>query len=248
VLLHRSRSRVQRKANHWPRSQGQAKSHDSVYLCLRNSRTNDVDEIVAIEKQVIANAQAKLDTNLILEALDVKNTARNGGPLQDFDASYKPMIFHPWKIALAASLLCSGVVFMMSTYNLVLSSIVGLVVFAVALADPVDDNSLAGAVTRMVGRITIQSVEASQPKVKAVARAVVTGQDEIVQLQQMIKELESENTSLRRWKEQRTKAEMCLGDFSLSALKEQARAHKLPVGGTKMQLLMRLVDSGAIEL
>lgn len=254
-FLHRSRPRVRRLANHWP-FQDQQVLNGSVFqprfrhstLWDRISRTNDLEDIVAIEKQVIATAQAKLDANLILEALDANEASRNAGPLQGFDSTYKPMTLDPWKIALAASLLCSGAAFMMSTYNLLLTFIVGLAVFAIALADPVDDNSIAGALARMVGRITIQSVEASQPKVKAVARAVVTGQDELVQLRQRVKELESENAHLMRWKEQRTRAEECLGDFSLSALKEQARAHKLPVGGTKMQLLMRLVDAGVIEL
>lgn len=247
ACLHRSRPRVQHRANTKP-TLGQATDsffHQKSTLWDRISSANDTDDIVAIEKQVIATAQAKLDANLILEALDAK-AIRNDDLLQDMTS--KPVLLDPWKIALAASLLCSGAVLVLSTYNLLLTFIVGLVVFAVALADPVDDNSLAGALARMVGRVTIRSVAASQPKMKAVARAVVTGQDELVHLQQRIKELEAENTYLTRWKEQRTAAEECLSDFSLSALKEQARAHKLPVGGTKMQLLMRLVDAGVIEL
>jgi hypothetical protein len=196
-----------------------------------------------MERQVLASAQAKLDTNRILEALEVTNRDDRKS-----DTVPSSGTVHPWKVAVAASLLCSAAVLVLSKYNLFLTLVVAAGVFLVAAGDPVDDDSLVGAVARVVGRATLQSVEASQPKVRAVARAVVTGQDEVNDLQQRLLNLETENAELRKWKIQRIKAEDCLADYSLPILKDQAREHNLQVSGTKLQLLMRLVDAGVVEL
>jgi hypothetical protein len=211
-----------------------------------------------MEREVLAAAQAKLDADRILEALEVKTTdkSKKEHPLAENGSLFKlpnrwreeTGLMRPWKIALAASLLGSTATLVFSGNNLMLSAAVGAAIFLVALADPIDDQSLAGAAARVVGRAALRSVEASQPKVKAVARAVVTGQDELVALKQRVLDLEAENAELRKWKAMRIKAEDRLAEYSLPTLKNLARGQNLPVGGTKLQLLMRLVDARVIEL
>lgn len=207
----------------------------------RQDGINDV--VAAMERQVFASAQAKLDENRILEALEAARNSDRGK-----DSVPSPGMVHPWKIAVAASLLCSVATLVLSGYNLLLTLGVAAGVFLAAVGDPVDDDSLAGALARVVGRATLRSVEVSRPKVKAMARAVVTGQDEFDELRQRLLDLETENADLRKWKAQRIKAEGMLAEYSLPTLKDQARNHNLQVGGTKLQLLMRLVDAGVIDL
>jgi hypothetical protein len=91
-------------------------------------------------------------------------------------------------------------------------------------------------------------VQASQPKIKALARAVVTGEEEIVGLRQRVQELEDETTSLRLWKERRIKVDAALPRFTVNELKEIARENDLAVGGTKSELLFRLVEADAVNL
>ena len=62
-------------------------------------------------------------------------------------------------------------------------------------------------------------------------------------LQQRIEVLEQENYALKKWKEQRSAADSLLSQYGLDELKAMARANNLPVGGTKIQLLMRLIEN-----
>eukprot|EP00536_Pseudo-nitzschia_multiseries_P000920 jgi/Psemu1/250049/estExt_Genewise1Plus.C_110162 len=114
--------------------------------------------------------------------------------------------------------------------------------------DPLEEEGAAGALARLLGRITIQSVETTKPKLKAMARAAITSEDESQEqvvrlLQQRIEVLENENAQLKRWKQQRNKADALLSQYALDDLKAMARANNLPVGGTKIQLLMRLLEN-----
>ncbi|OEU16834.1 hypothetical protein FRACYDRAFT_239427 [Fragilariopsis cylindrus CCMP1102] len=116
------------------------------------------------------------------------------------------------------------------------------------LHDPLEEEGAAGALARLLGRVTIQSVETSKPKLKAIARAAIsTGNDDrkevINLLQQRIEVLEDENTKLKQWKEQRTAADSLLSQYGVEELKAMARQNNLPVGGTKIQLLMLLLKN-----
>ena len=150
-----------------------------------------------------------------------------------------------WQIALAASTVSSVVVFGLFS-NPYLSVLLFVVVFVVANVDPVDDDSeLWGALARMVGRQTLHSYQGTiQPKARAVARAVVTGQEEVVALQRQIVLLEQENVQLRQWKRIRLQAEDQLSQYTVTELKDQCRQQGLPVGGkrTKLQLLVQLLE------
>ena len=127
------------------------------------------------------------------------------------------------------------------------------------------------------------SVEAAKPKAKAIARAAIVGDEEILVLREQLEDLrqqnrslEIENTKLAMWKKRRVcksgsglpscwcytlllikslkflslaflGVDENLSCSNLSVLKEEARRNKLQVGGTKAQLLMRLVEAGVIN-
>lgn len=96
-------------------------------------------------------------------------------------------------------------------------------------------------------------MEAAKPKAKALARAALTGDEEILTLREQLDDLERRNRSLENknaalslWKKRRVWVDDRLASFNLQELKEQARENKLQVGGTKAQLLMRLVEAKVI--
>ena len=111
-----------------------------------------------------------------------------------------------------------------------------------------EEEGAAGAGARLVGRFAINSVEVSKPKIKAVARAAMRNEEDIARLQQQISELKEENTQLRIWKERRMVIDERISDYTLDELKEIARKNRLPVGGTKAILMMRLAEAEAIDL
>jgi len=121
-------------------------------------------------------------------------------------------------------------------------------VFLLANGDPLEEDSVAGALARVVGRFTLQSVQASQPKVRAIARAAVRGDEELAYLSRRVAELEAENADLALWKQQRQAVDDALSDFNVDELKEKARSNRIAIGGTKSQLLMRLVEAGIVKL
>lgn len=191
-------------------------------------------EISTLEREVAASVRARLDLNRVSGLLDNKGTA-----------DIEP--YSSWKVALAAGGVASAFTYSFS-HNGVISALIWAAVFLVANGDPLDEDSVAGALTRIVGRVTLQSVEASQPKVRAVARAAVRGDDEYFQMKIRINELEDENANLMLWKKRRIAVDKALGDFTLDDLKGKARGAKLTIGGTKTQLLMRLVESNNVFL
>ncbi|KAL7556123.1 hypothetical protein ACA910_016358 [Epithemia clementina (nom. ined.)] len=152
-----------------------------------------------------------------------------------------------WQIALAAASASSLLTFfVLTTHNLAVSLVCFVAVFWVALPDPVEDDTvLFGAMARLLGRQTLQSYQGTiQPKARAMARAVITGQEELELLQQKVTCLEQENAELRQWKQVRLQAEDKLSQYTLTELKDLNRAKGLPVGGkrTKLQLLVQLLE------
>lgn len=159
-----------------------------------------------------------------------------------------------WKIALAAGLAAALVSFLL-LHQPLLSLAFLLTTTIVAARDPIDEGSslvdgeddVAGPLARLIGRATLQSIEGSTPKVRAITRAVVTGDAEIDSLRGRIRELEGENRSLALWVERRRYVDEYVGKFKLDQLKDSARKEGLPVGGTKVQLMMRLAEAGCLE-
>jgi hypothetical protein len=99
-----------------------------------------------------------------------------------------------------------------------------------------------------VGRATVHTLKAAQPKVKAVARVAIRGDDQIALLMERIEALEAENANLRLWQKRRTAVDNSLSKYTLAQLKGKARENKLPVGGDKSTLLMRLVEAEVIDV
>ena len=195
-------------------------------------------EIAELEQQVLASAQAQMDYNQITRAL-----------LLDDDNDKAATISTPsstWQVALTASIVTAAASFWLFS-NLYVSLFVLVTIFVVGNADPTHDDSLLGALARVLGRATLASVQTSKPKMQALARAVVTGQDEVRALRQTVQQLETENRTLQQWQARRLWVEEHVSDYTVQELKEQARQQDLPVGGTKLQLLQRLVDANVIQ-
>lgn len=87
-----------------------------------------------------------------------------------------------------------------------------------------------------------------QPKVRAVARVALKGDNDVAFLKQRIEELEAENANLRLWQQKRNAVDNSLSKHTIDELKSKAFQHNLPMGGSKTQLLMRLVEAGVIEV
>jgi hypothetical protein len=153
-------------------------------------------------------------------------------------------IVESWKIGLAAAAAAAAVSYIVFR-NIYLSVLLTGFLFVAAT---MDDESVSGALARILGRTTIQSVQASEPKLKALARAVVTGEAEVQVLKKRLVGLEDEVRVLRLWKDQRLKIEAAAPYYSVDELKQCCRVNGLAVGGTKSDLMMRLVEAQALTL
>lgn len=209
----------------------------SLRLHARIDRDRDFYEI---EKKVRASAQADLDMKRIANALD-----ENSVPRDDLFPERVPSSGPSVALAAAAS---SATLALVTFHSITVSGFVFVVVFLAASGDPNDEESILGPIMRVLGRATIKSVEASQPKMKALARAVVTGEEEIAALKRQMAELQKENDQLRQWQERRNKLDENISAFSHEELKQYARMNGIQVGGTKPQLFLRLIDAGVIKI
>jgi len=194
-------------------------------------------EIDAIERQVLESARSTVDVNRVLRALQEE---------PDDDITTSTGTSSHIQIAVAASLVVGIGTFLLSQQNYYLSLFVAGFVFVAAFLDA--DDTLAGALARILGRTTLQSLQASQPRVKALARAVVTGEEEITLLKRRMQELVLENEELRQWKEQRLQMDEALPRFKVDELRTMARENGLLVKGTKTDLLLRLMEAGVVDL
>jgi hypothetical protein len=197
------------------------------------------EEMAQLEQQVLASAREKMDYNQITRALFT----------DDDDASIANIQRPTWQIALTAATVFS-VASLWLFGNVFVTMFVFGSIFVVANADPLhaDDDNLWGALARLLGRATLQSYTDSKPRMKALARAVVTGQDQVRKLQQDLEAVLTEIEELRTWKQRRLWVEDHMADFTVDDLKDRARNHGLAVGGTKIQLLQRLVDANVIAI
>jgi hypothetical protein len=237
------------------------------------------EEIREMEQQVLASVREKRDFDVVARALSEKQdqTAASssiilseGAPPQPFYMTPDPAAQQIQHVALASAIVTAVASFLLFS-NLFITIILSTLVFWSANSDPLQadkddggmDENLIGALARIVGRKTLASYLQATPKVKAVARAVVVGQqemallkariqeleeNEIQQLQQCIEVLEAENAALQQYKQTRELVDAHAHRYKLPELKQVARDYNLPVGGTKDQVLMRLVQAGVIEL
>jgi hypothetical protein len=204
-------------------------------------------DIASLEREVLASVQAQLDRKRVvaafmedksLSSLVPSNSNSNDPLLKQSQSS--------WQVPAAAAVVTSTLAFVLFK-TVLFSFVLGGAAFVAASGDPLEEDGLAGALARIVGRFTVQSFEANQPKLRAVARAVVTGEEEILQLQQRLEQLEKENDQLQLWKVRRMRVDQVLPDYALDQLKDLARDNSVSVGGTKTQLLLRLVEAGIVD-
>ena len=210
-------------------------------------------EYEQVENQFKASAQARMDINTIVDWLRKEEDCEDGtGALLTVGSGSgdrAPLPTNQISIAAAASIFATIVSWVLFQLPLV-SLFVALAVYVSALRSPIDsdDDDVAGAFARLVGRAAIQTVSISSKKAKTVARALVEGEEEIIKLRQKVEALEMEREELKRYKLKREFVDQNLSKFSLSSLQDYARLNDLPVGGTKLQLLMRLVEAEVIEI
>lgn len=202
----------------------------------------------ALEQRVYASAQSNVDFQRVLDALDrtefPSRTENEDLLFDDERKARRTPIVEPWKIGVAAASAAAVVSFLVFHSFSLSVFLMGFLFTAATL----DDESLSGALARILGRTTIRSVQASEPKLKALARAVVTGETEVQELRKRNAELEAEVQQLRLWKDRRLRIEKAMPYYSVEELKRCARANGLAVGGTKNELMMRLVAAGVMSL
>jgi hypothetical protein len=175
-----------------------------------------------------------------------------------------------FQISIAAAIVC-GTIAEIVFHNTFIATIISISIFLSAFLDDDPDHhwhqdssnsrnnnysALTGALARILGRTTIRSVQASEPKIKAIARVVITGEEDIQHLQQTIQILQRENDTLRQenqqlqqWKQTHILIYQHLfPKYTLVQLKDMAKLHQLPVSGTKLELMERLLDANVLQL
>jgi len=207
-----------------------------------------------MEEDVIASANEKLDIKRVKNVLFPDNISSEDSYIRSREEMVK--IKQPSQLSIAFA---SGSVTAIASFVIfhvpILSALVFFVITYIASRDPtvesdglVEGDEISGPIARIVGRATIKSIEQSKPKVKAVARAVISGDEELNMLRKRIIELEVENKEMDIWIQRRRAVDEKSKLYSMDALKDMARMDGLPVGGTKAQLMMRLLEAGSLKL
>lgn len=213
------------------------------------------DDMLSLERQVRSDVQARVDQQNLDRALtSFISTDTIQSPSTQQQQQRQRLGQSQFAVAVASGV-AAGAASFVATHSLVTALMASLGVYYVAARDPVTEDDLAGSAARIIGRYTLDSVETATPKVKALARTALTGEEEILKLKSRIEALEvenaqlgEENAQLQLWKRRRAWVDDNSSKFNLTELKEKARDKSLPVGGTKAQLLMRLVEAGVVDL
>jgi hypothetical protein len=212
------------------------------------SRTNQLMmDLQKNNREITQQWEAEIQTNT-KEKADVQRVQR----WLEEPKPTKPKIKHDngWKVALASGTVCGlGCEWFSDSPILSLATFCG--VFFVALRDPMEeeDESLAGPVARIIGRSAIKSYETTEPKLKAVARAAVQGEEAWTALQAEVVELRKENAQLKLYAERREWIDEEQSQYNLEELKVLAQRYRVPYSGvTKAPLMMRLLQVGALRV
>ena len=218
---------------------GKAQSLSQFTYSLYSKRK---DDLLSLETEVMASTRAKLDMQRVTKAFT--ETDANSTTMEP---AKQALLASAWRVALAAAFFMSSLTFFWSkTLFLAVVAFVGT--FWIAYQDPLEEEGVAGALARVVGRWTIQSVETTTPKIKAVARAAMASPEELSDLRSQLQVLQQQNAELVLWKERRLAVDDNMGKYTLDELKELARQHNLAVGGKKHELMMRLLESKILRL
>jgi len=222
-------------------------------------KSNPEKDLLQIEKEVLANAQAKQDEKIIKDILLNENKDRSeligsslgrSRDLRDTSTAAPST----WMVALAAGIATGGSSFVFLHTQLSFSFLIFLVTIFFASRDPFHDSNIiegeevAGPIARMIGRATLTSIEKSKPKVRAIAKAAITGSADVEALLERVYMLEKENEELKIWIQRRKFVDEKVGIFKLDDLKSIARNEGLKVGGTKKELMMRLIEADLLNL
>lgn len=191
-------------------------------------------EVLAIEKEIRESTKARLDLQRVEKLLE-----------DDLEVEEKA-IAPDWQVSLAAGSV-AGLLTVGTTENWALAMFALVSVYLIANGDPLEEQTPVGATARVVGRATLHSLHALQPKIKAVARVALRGDDKIALLTDRIEQLEAENEKLRLWQKRRNAVDNSLSKYTLTQLKKMARENDLAVGGSKTTLLMRLAEADVLE-
>mmetsp|Transcript_488 Transcript_488/g.679 ORF Transcript_488/g.679 Transcript_488/m.679 type:complete len:321 (-) Transcript_488:966-1928(-) len=253
--------------------------HYGLNALFKNGDSKEVNEkqenevnLLLMEREVIASAQAKLDLKRIQNAVfaQVENdkdyayntdkmsiTKLNNEDTLEMKLSQQTQIQNvpsQWNIALASAIVCGAISFVAFQIP-ILSASLFLLAFFLASRDPITENDglidgddISGPIARTVGRATISSLEQTKPKVRAVTKAIFTKNDENDTLRQRIRDLEKENEKLKLCIKRRETIDKKSKLYTKADLKSIAKKNGLIQSGTKVQLMTRLIDSGSLEL
>ena len=201
-----------------------------------------------MEREVLASATAKVDTNRVKSALSPDN--------DDFAVRYEvmsPTQPSQFSVALASGFTTALFSFLLF-YQPILSASLFFIVTYIATRDPLDDqdglvpgDTVSGPISRIVGRATLSTIEKSKPKVKAVARAAVFGDEEIQVLRKRIQDLRAENERLRTWIERRNAIDENARFYKVDELRNMAKQEGISPKGKKAELMMRLIEAGVLK-
>eukprot|EP00591_Stephanopyxis_turris_P001539 CAMPEP_0195511056 /NCGR_PEP_ID=MMETSP0794_2-20130614/3512_1 /TAXON_ID=515487 /ORGANISM="Stephanopyxis turris, Strain CCMP 815" /LENGTH=200 /DNA_ID=CAMNT_0040638599 /DNA_START=338 /DNA_END=940 /DNA_ORIENTATION=+ len=200
-----------------------------------------------MEKDVMASTQSKLDWKRVDTLLESTVDDKNSNTATSVTSGSLPPSFSSWSVSLASASTLAIVSYLIS-HSIVISGMSFVVFGVIANGDPFEEEGPAGAIARIIGRTTLKSVETATPVVRSVARAAVKGDAELAELHLKIQDLEQENRELKQWIERRKVVDDALPKYNLTELKNLAREKGVSVGGTKAQLMLRLVETGMVDL
>ena len=211
--------------------------------------------ILDMEKEVVATSQVEMDRKRVVQSLENASQVTKS---EERDPVKTALLANKWQISSAASVTAwIGTFFVFHSSFLSFLAFAG--VFAAALQDPLNDEGIVGAASRILGRKTIETVESSKPRLQRIARAAIIDDDDDIgaffktetgrrhissndkKLARYIKQLEEENASLNLWKERRILVDHYLPYYGMHDLQEKARQHKLDINCGKEELMMRLL-------
>lgn len=233
------------------------------FFAADGADSNKALELDLLEKQIIAKTQAELDVKRVKDAvLGFGDTGENSKDstttaiqvsqvtsLDELDPTKAPP--SPLTIAIAA-----GSVVGLTSLAALHAPILSLGAFAattyVAQRDPIKDEDLAegdltGPITRIIGRTALESAEKVKPTMQSMVRSSAV-QKQLDELKLKYKELEMENEELRMKLHARDAIDKYAKSFTMVQLKDIAKESDMKVGGTKTELMLRLVESGNLNL
>lgn len=228
-----------------------------------SEKNGKVSELELLEKQVLAETQAALDIKRIKDALFQGSSEESTAASVDLTKEPKMKVSNETSAELQSTPPSSMSIALAAGSAVGLTSLIALQVpilslgaFAattfIASRDPIKDEDfiegdLSGPISRTVGRATLTSVEKSKPTLKAVARAVVAS-NEVEELREQCKELQEENARLQLKLDRIDAVDKQSKGYTMTQLKEMAKKDDIKIGGTKAQLMMRLVEADVLVL